>query len=140
MYFDYDTIMTFWVVNVWVFKNHILKKLISGDHLIHPKIQYLWKNYKHSQNSWCANGLHHFSSSFQLFWIVFSKSPKLSCHLEMVWKTFIFNCLWHLWWWLIDKWTHHYKLLSWWVHLEVFYVMLWWRANKLKTPPFGVKY
>ncbi len=82
MYFDYDTTVTFWGVNVWVFKNHILKKLISGDHLIHPKIQSLWKNYKHSQNSWCANGLHFFSSSFQLFWIFFQSPPNFHAILK----------------------------------------------------------
>jgi hypothetical protein len=82
MYFDYDTIVTFCGVNVWVLKNHIKKIIISGDHLIHPKYNICEKNYKHSQNSWCASGLHHFSSSFNYFEIFLQSPPNFHAILK----------------------------------------------------------
>lgn len=53
---------------------------------------------------------------------------------------YILNYLWHLWILKIINWIHNYKLWSWWVHLQVFYVLLHRGSCNMKSLPFGVKH
>jgi len=38
VYFDCDSFVTLFDVNVWSKRIHLFKKLIDGDSIIHPKI------------------------------------------------------------------------------------------------------
>jgi hypothetical protein len=71
---------------------------------------------------------------------VFQNPPNFQCHLEMVCKP--------LFWIACDIYDGGtlingviiYKLWSWAFDLQVFNIMLWWKACILKSPPFGVKH